>query len=71
MSAAKINRPVPRIALDPTEAAAALGVGLTFFKSEIAPDLRVVRRGSKRLYPTRELERWADENAEMVIDDAA
>ena len=71
MSVAKISRPVPRIALDPTEAATALGVGLTFFKSEIAPDLRVVRRGSKRLYPILDLERWVDENAEKVIDDAA
>jgi hypothetical protein len=67
MSVAKITRPIERIAYEPTEAAIALGVGLTFFKSEIAPELRVVRRGAKRLYPVAELERWVDENAEQVI----
>lgn len=63
----RTSRPVPRIALTRDEAAQALGVGLTTFKSRIAPELRVVRRGRVRLYPVRELERWADENAERVL----
>ncbi len=71
MSRTKSTRPVPAIALTREEAAQALGVGLTTFKTRIAPELRVVRRGSVRLYPVRELERWADENAERVLDGAA
>jgi hypothetical protein len=41
-----------------------MGVGPTFFDQEIAPELRLIRRGRKRLVPVAELQRWADENAE-------
>lgn len=58
-----VDAPIPRVALTPPEAAASLGVGSTFFDAEIAPELRVVRRGRKRLFPLAELERWAAENA--------
>lgn len=63
------TRHVPRIALTRAEAAEALGVGLTTFKVKIAPELRVVREGKVRLYPVAELERWADQRAERVLDD--
>lgn len=70
MSAAKIApSPVPRLALNPTEAAQALGVSLTTFKQYIAPELRVVREGQCRLYQVRELERWLDGNAEQPMVD--
>lgn len=39
---------IPRIALTPPEAAAALGVGSTFFDEQIAPELKLIRRGRKR-----------------------
>jgi hypothetical protein len=60
--------PVPRLALTQREAAEALGVGLTTFKTKLAPRVRVVREGSIRLYSLRELERWLDEKAEGVLD---
>jgi hypothetical protein len=59
--------PIPRVALRPEEAAAALGVSRDFFDESIAPELRVIRRGRLKLYAVRELERWADENAERVL----
>ena len=62
--ARKPDAPIPRVALTPPEAAAAMGVGPTFFDQEIAPELRLIRRGRKRLVPVAELQRWADENAE-------
>lgn len=62
---------VPRLSLTQPEAAEALGVGLTTFKTKIAHELRVVREGSIRLYPVPDLERWLDENAERVLDDVA
>lgn len=37
------QRPVPRIGLTRAEAAEALGVGLTTFKTQIQPDLKVWR----------------------------
>lgn len=59
---------IPRLALTPTEAASALGMGLTSFKKYVQPDVRVIRRGKLRVIPVRELERWAEENAEDVFD---
>lgn len=63
----KLSVSIPRIALTPLEAAAALGVGPDFFDENIAPELRLIRRGRKRLVPVAELERWTAENAEQAI----
>jgi hypothetical protein len=62
--AKKLPVPIPRIALTPAEAAAAIGVGPDFFDENVAPHLRLIRRGRKRLVPVRELERWVADNAE-------
>ena len=61
--AKKLTTSIPRIALTPPEAAAAIGVGPDFFDANVAPELRLVRRGRKRLVPVSELERWTAENA--------
>jgi hypothetical protein len=61
--AKKLATAVPRIALTPPEAAAAIGVGPDFFDEKVAPELRLVRRGRKRLVPVAELERWVRESA--------
>jgi hypothetical protein len=63
----KLDAPIPRVALTPPEAAAALGVGPDFFDQSIRPDLQVIRKRSKRLYSVAELERWCEENAERVL----
>ena len=63
----KLATSVPRIALTPPEAAAAIGVGPDFFDANVAPELRLVRRGRKRLVPVSELERWTTENAEQAL----
>jgi hypothetical protein len=63
----KLNVSIPRIALTPAEAAAAVGCGPDFFAQHIQPELRVIRRGSKRLIPVVELERWCAENAERTL----
>lgn len=63
----KLPASIPRIALTPPEAAAAIGVGPDFFDAQVAPELRLVRRGRKRLVPVSELERWTAENAEHVL----
>jgi hypothetical protein len=65
----KLPRAIPRIALTPPEAAAALGVGPDFFDANVAPELRLIRRGRKRLVPVSELERWTAENAERALGD--
>jgi excisionase family DNA binding protein len=63
----KLDAPIPRVALTVPEAAAALGVGVDFFNEHVRPDVRVIRRGSKRLIPVQELEQWCEENAERVL----
>jgi hypothetical protein len=60
--------PVPRLALNREEAAAALGMSLDSFERYVQPDLSLVRRGKLRLVPVPELERWLEKNAEPVLD---
>lgn len=69
--AKKLPASIPRIALTPSEAAAAIGVGPDFFDANVAPELRLVRRGRKRLVPVSELERWTVENASRVFGETA
>ena len=59
---------VPRITLRPEEAAEALGVSRDFFDASIAHELKVIRRGRLKLYAVRELERWAEAQAERVLE---
>lgn len=61
------HAPIPRVALTPPEAAAALGCGETYFTAYIRPELRLIRRGRKVLVPVSELERWILENAEQPM----
>jgi excisionase family DNA binding protein len=53
----------PRLALTPTEAAARLGVGRSFFYEHVLPELRTVRRGRKNLIPLTELDKWLRDNS--------
>jgi hypothetical protein len=57
---------VRRLALSKQEAAEAFGVSVDFFDEHIAFELRMVRRGRRRLVPIRELERWLDKNADLA-----
>ena len=65
----RIEAPVPRIALTPAEAAAALGVSLSFLEDSISAELKWVRRGRKRFVAVTELARWVDENSEAPMAD--
>jgi len=59
--------PVPRVALNREDAAAALGISLDSFERHVQPDLRMIRRGKLRLVPVAELERWAAGHAELTL----
>jgi hypothetical protein len=58
---------VPRLLLTRGEAAAALGMSVNSLERHVQPHIRCVRKGSMRLFPLRELERWVDENAMRVL----
>lgn len=61
------ERVSPRLALSPEKAAAALSVSRDFFDKHILPELRIVRRGRRRLIPISELERWLAGAAEQAL----
>ncbi len=60
-------REIPRFALTPNEAAAALEVSRDFFDEHIASELRIVRRGRRRLIDVRELQRWLEHSSTTVL----
>ena len=53
-----------RLALSVSEACEALGVSWDFWSEYIAPEVRVVRRGRRKLIAVTELERWLERNGE-------
>ena len=54
----------PPIAVTRKEAAAMLGVSLDFFKREVQPELRYIKRGRRFVrIPVEELQRWARQNS--------
>ena len=59
---------VPRLALSVTEACEALGVSWDFWREHVEPNVRVVRRGRRKLVATSELERWLEHEAEAALD---
>jgi excisionase family DNA binding protein len=61
--------PVPRLALSKTEAAEALGVSVDFLEQHVMHELRIVRRGRRRLIPVTELDHWIERNAHRTLGD--
>jgi excisionase family DNA binding protein len=67
-NARNLSRPAaPRLALSPEEASAALSVSRDFFDKHILPELRIVRRGRRRLIPISELERWLTDASQRAL----
>jgi hypothetical protein len=56
-------RPQPRLLLSKREAASSLGMSVRHFERHVQPHLRCVRSGQLTLYPLRDLERWAEDEA--------
>jgi hypothetical protein len=69
VNARKASRPEPsRLSLTAEEASASLGLGKLAFYEHVSPNVRVVRVGSRRLYPVAELQKWLDRNAAYQDD---
>src|SRR3954451_22404119 len=61
------NRPSPpRLGFTVEEAAEAIGMSESSFKRHVQPELRIVRRGSLRIIPLPEIERWLEGNASFA-----
>lgn len=55
-------------ALTRKEAAKCLSMSLDSFERHVQPDVRLVRRGSLRLVPVNELDRWLADNATLTLE---
>ncbi len=60
---------VPRLALSVSEACEALGVSWDYWREHVSAEVRIVRRGRRKLVPVSELERWLEASAERVLED--
>lgn len=58
---------IPRLAVSKVEAAEALGVSVDFLEEHVMHELRIVRRGRRRLIPIAELSRWMEVNAHRTL----
>ena len=56
---------MPRVLLTKREAAHALGMSVRHFERHVQPRLRCVHSGQLTLYPVRDIERWANEEATL------
>jgi hypothetical protein len=59
--------PELRLALSPDEAAKAIGTSRDYLDEHVLPELRVVRRGRRKLIPVKELEAWLDRAAARTL----
>ena len=57
-----------KLALSKVDAANALGVSVDFFEQHVMGDLRIVRRGRRRLIPLSELHKWLEANAHRAVE---
>jgi hypothetical protein len=63
----RLRTTIPTLALTVTHAAAALDMSEDHFREHVAPYVRWVRRGRKRVVSVAELKRWIVENEEPVL----
>lgn len=59
-----------RLALSRAEAAWSLGVSIDYLDEHVIPEVRIVRRGRRKIIPVSELERWLRVNAALALEGA-
>lgn len=66
--AAKPAPSPPRLAVNLEEAASVLGCKEDFFREQVKPELKIVRRGGRQFVAIRELERWLEESGARTFE---
>jgi hypothetical protein len=56
----------PALALTIEQSCAALSVSHDFWMEHIAAEVKIVRRGRRKIVPVTELQRWLDEHSEAI-----
>ena len=56
------------LAVDVNGACRLLGVSWDYWAEHVASEVRIVRKGRRKLVPIAELERWLAENSTAVLD---
>jgi excisionase family DNA binding protein len=62
------TRSTPTLALSIEEACVALGLSWDTWREYVAPEIRIVRCGRRKLVAVAELERWLAERGEKALD---
>ena len=65
--AAHLAARTARVTLSIAEACEAIGCSWDFWREYVEPEVRVVRRGRRKLVPVAELTAWVDRNAELTL----
>jgi hypothetical protein len=65
----KENVGVPRLALSPDEAAAALSVSRDFFDQHVGHEIKFVRRGRRKLYAVAAISAWLERESSLAVGD--
>jgi hypothetical protein len=60
--------PPPPVATGLDGGAAMLNISRDHFERHVAPALRVIRSGRRKLYLVRDIERWAEQSAARTLD---
>jgi hypothetical protein len=63
---AKVDVAPPALGLTVEKACAALGIGYDFWRDHVEHEIRIVRRGKRKIVPVSELQKWLDKNAEAI-----
>jgi len=69
VSTRPITLAVQPIALRREQAAACLGLSVDAFDEHVRFEIKTIRKGRLVLFPVEELQRWAQRNAAMVLED--
>jgi excisionase family DNA binding protein len=56
------------LAVSKRQAAQLLAVSEDYLDEHIRPEIRVVRRGRRVLFPMKELDRWLEQHASLALD---
>jgi hypothetical protein len=62
------TRATPVLALDISEACTALGISWDTWSEHVAPQVKIVRLGRRKLVAIAELQRWLDQRGERILD---